>query len=95
MGSVKKGKIKVDEAVKKLKFLPFEDLGFAKVDHHRTLRKGFPEVVYCQNKSKKQVVEIINSLAKSPIVKREIYCLLNIIIITEREYVFIFGIILY
>ena len=56
-------KISVDEAIVKLKFLPFEDLGYVKIDHHRALRKGFPEVVFCQNKSLKQVVEIVRKLA--------------------------------
>ena len=65
MGNVKSNKISVDEAVKKLKFLPFEDLGFVKIDHHRELRKGFPEVVYCQNKTAWQVVEILRKLEKN------------------------------
>lgn len=55
--------LKVDEAIKKLKFMPFEDLGFAKIDHHRELRKGFPEVVFCQNKTTEQVVEIVKKMA--------------------------------
>src|SRR3989338_4132047 len=49
MGRIRNKKISVDEAVKKLKFLPFEDLGFVKIDHHRALRKGFPDVVFCKN----------------------------------------------
>lgn len=57
-------KLKVDEAINKLKFMPFEDLGYAKLDHHRTLRKGFPEVVFCQNKNKEQVVEIVKRIAE-------------------------------
>ena len=65
MENVKNGKVSVDDAIRKLKFLPFEDLGFVKIDHHRALRKGFPEVVYCQNKTKKQVVGIINKLEKN------------------------------
>ena len=56
-------KLNVDEAMKKLKFLPFEDLGFAKIDHHRALRKGFPEVVFCQNKTTEQVVAIVKKLS--------------------------------
>ena len=64
MHDLKKGKIEIDEAVRKLKFLPFEDLGFVKIDHHRDLRKGFPEVVFCQNKTVKQVLEIVKRLAK-------------------------------
>ena len=63
MHGVKNKKIKIDEAVKKLKFMPFEDLGFAKIDHHRALRRGFPEVVFCQNKTTEQAVMIIRKLA--------------------------------
>ena len=65
MLDVKRNNIAVDEAIRKLKFLPFEDLGYAKIDHHRALRKGFPEVVYCKNKTVKQVVEVVKSLAKN------------------------------
>ena len=65
MNGVRDKEISVDDAVRKLKFLPFEDLGFVKIDHHRALRKGFPEVVFCQSKSAKQVVEIVNRLAKN------------------------------
>jgi len=64
MVDLKSGKVEVGEAIKKLKFLPFEDLGFAKIDHHRTLRKGFPEAVFCQNKTVNQVVEIVKRLSK-------------------------------
>ena len=65
MSDLKNNKIKVDEAIRKLKFLPFEDLGYAKIDHHRALRKGFPEVVFCQSKTVKQVVEIVKRLSKN------------------------------
>lgn len=58
-------RLDVDKAIKKLKFMPFEDLGFAKLDHHRALRKGFPEVVFCQNKSAEQVVAIVKKLASN------------------------------
>ena len=57
-------KLKVDEAIEKLKFMPFEDIGFAKIDYHRALRKGFPEVVFCQNKTKEQATTIIRKLAE-------------------------------
>lgn len=50
--------LSVDEALNKLKDLPFKDLGFAKVDHHRALRTGFPEVIFCQSKTPEQVVKI-------------------------------------
>ena len=64
MMDLKNNKIDVDESIRKLKFLPFEDLGFAKIDHHRALRQGFPEVVFCQNKPVNQVVEIVKRLSK-------------------------------
>lgn len=57
--------ISPDEAIKKLKFLPYEDIGFAKIDHHRALRKGFPEVVFCQSKTIEQVVSIVKKLASN------------------------------
>ena len=50
--------LSVDEALAQLKDLPFKDLGFAKVDHHRALRKGYPEVIFCQRKTPEQVVRI-------------------------------------
>ena len=65
MEKVAKHAITADKAVKKLKFMPFEDLGFVKIDHHRALRKGFPEVVYCKNKTAGQVAEIVKRLAKN------------------------------
>ncbi|HOW70636.1 MAG TPA: nickel pincer cofactor biosynthesis protein LarB [Phycisphaerae bacterium] len=48
----------VDQAVAQLRHLPFEDLGFAKVDHHRAIRCGFPEVIYCEGKTTEQIVAI-------------------------------------
>jgi len=63
MQNLKSNKIEVDDAIKELKFLPFEDLGFAKIDHHRSLRKGFPEVIFCQNKTTGQVADIVKKLA--------------------------------
>lgn len=69
MDSVKSGELSVQEAVGRLRHLPYEDLGFAKVDHHRSLRTGFPEVIFCQGKSSEQVVEIIKRLAeRNPVV---------------------------
>jgi len=55
----------VDEALAALRSLPFEDLGFAKLDHHRGLRRGFPEVVYCPGKTPQQVAEILSRLAET------------------------------
>jgi pyridinium-3,5-biscarboxylic acid mononucleotide synthase len=56
--------LSVEAALDKLKHLPFEDLGFATVDHHRALRKGYPEVIFCQNKTPQQVVAIALSQVK-------------------------------
>ncbi len=54
----------VEQAVQELKQLPFDDLGFAKIDSHRELRRGFPEVVYCAGKTTEQVVAIVARLAR-------------------------------
>ena len=55
---VKKGKTDVERAFEELKVLPYEDMGFAKIDTHRSLRKGFPEVVFCEGKSLQQITDI-------------------------------------
>jgi pyridinium-3,5-biscarboxylic acid mononucleotide synthase len=52
-----------DEAVNRLRHLPFEDLGFAKVDHHRALRQGMPEVILAEGKTPRQTAEIFSRLA--------------------------------
>jgi NCAIR mutase (PurE)-related protein len=61
---VKKGSLSPDAAVQRLRHLPFEDLGFAKVDHHRPLRAGMPEVIFGQGKTPTQVAEIFSRLAR-------------------------------
>jgi len=58
------GRISVDKAVSLFKDLPYEDLGFAKLDNHRAIRRGFPEVVYCGGKSLAQVRAIAKRLIK-------------------------------
>ena len=58
LDKVRAGEVRVDEALERLKRLPFEDLGFAKLDRHRHLRRGFPEVILCSGKSPEQVAEI-------------------------------------
>lgn len=60
---VRDGRTSPEEAIERLKALPFEDLGFAKVDHHRALRRGFGEVVYGGGKSDEQVVAIVERIA--------------------------------
>jgi len=56
--SVRSGAVGVDAAIERVRHLPFEDLGFAKVDHHRALRQGMAEVVFAQGKTPGQVAEI-------------------------------------
>ena len=59
------GQVTVDHALDRLRHLPFEDLDYAKIDHHRSLRTGFPEVIFCQSKTPEQIVGIFRSLAGS------------------------------
>jgi NCAIR mutase (PurE)-related protein len=61
---VKSGKITLDEAMAELKSLPFEDLGFTRIDHHRSLRKGFPEVIWGEGKTPGQILSIIRPLKR-------------------------------
>ena len=61
---VRRGKLSPDDAVARLRHLPFEDLGFAKVDHHRALRAGMPEVILGEGKTPAQVAAIFARLAK-------------------------------
>jgi len=61
---VSEGTLKVEQALESLKHLPFEDLGCATLDHHRTLRQGFPEVIFGQGKSIAQMQVIIAALLK-------------------------------
>jgi len=60
--AVRDGRLVPAEAAERLRHMPFEDLGFAKVDHHRALRCGFPEVVFCQGKTVEQVVAVVERL---------------------------------
>ena len=55
---VKSGSVNIEEAEKQLKNLPYEDLGYAKLDHHRKLRSGFGETVFCQGKPDAYLLEI-------------------------------------
>ncbi len=61
---VRGGKLNVADATARLRHMPFEDLGFAKVDHHRALRQGFAEVVLARGKTAKQVAEIVRELLR-------------------------------
>jgi pyridinium-3,5-biscarboxylic acid mononucleotide synthase len=62
--AVSGGKLDVSEATAKLKHLPFEDIDFAKVDHHRALRQGYAEVVFGKGKTAAQVAEIVRAMVR-------------------------------
>lgn len=64
LNRVADGSINVDEAVFQLKQEPFEDIGFAKIDHHRSIRQGIGEVIYGAGKTPEQIVEIASSMLK-------------------------------
>jgi hypothetical protein len=62
--SVASGRVTIDEALTRLKRLPFEDLTYARVDHHRPLRKGFPEVIFGQTKPPEHILGIMKSMVE-------------------------------
>src|SRR5438552_7822771 len=62
LAQVSAGAVSADAAFEELRMLPFDDLGFAKVDHHRPLRTGFPEVIFGSGKTVEQIIEIARSL---------------------------------
>lgn len=64
---IKSGEINVDDAFEKLKDLPYEDLGYANIDHHRQIRTGYPEVIYCEGKSIEHVVGIVTAMLKKDV----------------------------
>ncbi len=64
LAQVAAGQQNVDQAVAALRSLPFEDMGFARLDHHRGLRWGFPEVIFCPGKTPAQVAGIAERLAQ-------------------------------
>ena len=65
MEQVREGSIDVDAALGRLRHMPFEDLGFAKVDHHRALRQGMPEVIFAMGKTPEQVTAIAGRLLEN------------------------------
>jgi hypothetical protein len=62
LSEVREGRLSVSQALERLRTLPFEDLGFARVDHHRHLRQGFPEVVFAQGKEAAHLKAILVAL---------------------------------
>ena len=65
LARVKSGEVSIDDALAQLANLPYEELGFAKLDHHRALRRGFPEVVFGPGKTADQIALIVERLASS------------------------------
>jgi hypothetical protein len=64
LDDVRRGRLSVDNAVRKLRFLPFEDLSVARVDSHRAVRCGFPEVIFCQGKRPQDITTIARTIIK-------------------------------
>ncbi len=64
LDAVRAGQLSTSQAVERLKHLPFEDLGFAKIDHHRALRQGYAEAVLARGKTPAQVVEIVRRMLR-------------------------------
>ena len=65
LNEVREGKTGVDDAMMRLRHMPFEDLGFAKLDHHRMLRTGNPEVIFAERKTAAQVAAIFKHMAEA------------------------------
>jgi len=63
--SIASGTLSTKDALAEFKHMPFEDMGFARVDHHRAVRSGNAEVIYCPNKTIEQIVAITGSIAKA------------------------------
>ena len=59
---VKDGSTNIDDALSSLKNLPYEDIGYANIDHHREIRNGYPEVIYCEGKSDEHILGIIKRM---------------------------------
>ena len=60
--NIKDNKLSIDDALEKLKNLPYEDIGYANIDHHREIRTGYPEVIYCEGKSDEHILGIIERM---------------------------------
>jgi len=75
LSQVSDGSLSIEDAQKRLKHLPFEDIDFAQIDHHRSLRKGFPEVIFGQGKTHEQIIGIMEKMADTE----------NVILVTRLE----------
>jgi len=61
----KSGQIETKEVLERFKHFPYDDLGFAKIDNQRQLRKGFPEVIFCQGKTPEQIIKITKRIKET------------------------------
>lgn len=61
---VKNNKVDIEEALEVLKDLPYENLGYANIDHHRQIRNGYPEVIYCEGKTDEHILGIIEKMTE-------------------------------
>jgi NCAIR mutase (PurE)-related protein len=64
LARISKGEVSIDEGLEKLKDLPYEDIGFAHIDHHRSLRRGLPEVIFGQGKNVSEILSIMERISK-------------------------------
>ena len=62
LAAVREGKLSIDDAIIEMRLAPFEDLGYARVDHHRALRQGVAEVIYCAGKTAEQTRGIVKAM---------------------------------
>src|SRR5665647_1133772 len=65
LNEVKDGRTSINKALEVLKNFPYTDLGFARIDHHREMRTGYPEIIYCEGKSVEQVREIFSVMSEN------------------------------
>ena len=82
---IQQGKITIDEAIEKLRFVPYENLYDAKVDHHRPLRKGFPETIFCPGKTAEQIIRICKAMLSHETNILATRCSRDIFEIVKRE----------
>jgi NCAIR mutase (PurE)-related protein len=64
LSEVKDDKLSISDAMEKLKHFPYSDLGYAKIDHHREIRTGYPEIIYCEGKSIEQLTGIFKHISE-------------------------------
>ena len=82
---LREGEITVEEVIEALRHLPFEDMGFAKIDHHRTLRRGFPEVIFCEGKSSDEIVKISKGILAQGVDLLATRCSRELFSLVEKE----------